>query len=79
MILALALLGVMITCSICYDRADDSNIHRGTYHILESTQSTTHSASLAMALVSPTPFCQGQGKPSHPLPAYPLIFCTLYV
>jgi len=32
-----------------------------------------------MALVSPTPFCQGQGKPSHPLPAYPLIFCTLYV
>jgi len=26
-----------ITCSICYDRADDSSIHRGTYHILVST------------------------------------------
>ena len=36
-ILTLAVLGVTITCSICYDRADDSSIHRGTYHILEST------------------------------------------
>jgi len=32
-----AVLGVMITCYIGYDRADDSSIHRGTYHILEST------------------------------------------
>ena len=36
MILTLAVLGVTITCSICYDRADDSSIHRGTYDILES-------------------------------------------
>jgi len=34
---SLAVLEVTITCSICYDRADDSSIHRGTYHILEST------------------------------------------
>ena len=33
----IAVLWVKITCSICYDRADDSSIHRGTYHILEST------------------------------------------
>jgi len=26
-----------------------------------------------MALVSPPPFCQGQSKLSHPLPAYPLL------
>jgi len=32
-----AVLGVTITCSIAYDRADDSSIHRGTYHILGST------------------------------------------
>jgi len=25
----IAVLGVKITCSICYDRADDSSIHRG--------------------------------------------------
>ena len=38
MIFTLAMLGVTITCSICYDRADDSSIHsRGTYHILKST------------------------------------------
>ena len=29
-------LGVKITCSICYDRAEDSSIHRGRYQILES-------------------------------------------
>jgi len=38
--ISLQSLGVTNTCSICYDRADDSSIHRGTYHILESTQST---------------------------------------
>jgi len=32
-----AVLGVTITCSICYDRADDSSINRGTYDILKST------------------------------------------
>ena len=53
MILTLAVLGETITCSICYDRAHDSSIHRGTYHILEST---TRSASLPMALVSPPHF-----------------------
>ena len=37
MILTLAVLGVTITCSICYDSADDSSIHRDTYHMLEST------------------------------------------
>jgi len=51
MILTLAVLGVTFTCSICYDRADDPSIHRGTYHILESTWSTTCSASLPKALV----------------------------
>jgi len=35
--LPLAVLGVTITCSICCDRADDTSIHRGTYHIFEST------------------------------------------
>ena len=37
MILTLAVLGVTITWSSFYDRVDDSSIHRGTYHILEST------------------------------------------
>jgi len=62
MILTLAVLGVTITCSICYDRADDSSIHGGMFHILESTYSTTRCASLPMALVSRPPFCQGQGN-----------------
>jgi len=31
-----AVLGVTITCSIGYNRADDSNIPRGRYDILES-------------------------------------------
>jgi len=69
----IAVLWVKITCSICYDRADDSSIHRGTYHILKSTYSTTRSASLSMALVSPPPFYQGQGKMSLPLSTYPLL------
>jgi len=33
-------LEVTITCSSCYDRADDSIIHRGTYDILESLCNT---------------------------------------
>ena len=42
-------LGVKINCSICYDRADDSSIHRGRYDILESHCNTlqhtaTHTA-----------------------------------
>jgi len=37
MTLTLAVLEVTNTGSICYDRVDDSSIHRGTYHILEST------------------------------------------
>jgi len=32
-----AVLRVKITCAICYYIADDSSIHRGTYHILKST------------------------------------------
>jgi len=35
------MLGVKITCSIRFDRADDSSIHRGTHHILESTHCNT--------------------------------------
>ena len=59
-----AVLRVTITCSIGYDGADASSIHRGTYHILKSTWSTTRSVFLPMALVSPPSFCQGQGKQS---------------
>jgi len=33
-------LGVMITCSMRYDRANGSTVHRGTYHILQSTRWT---------------------------------------
>ena len=72
MILTLAALGVTITCSICFDRAHDSSIHRGTYDIVESTYSTTRSASLPMALASPPPFCQGQGKPQSSSASVPL-------
>ena len=45
-----AVLGVKITSSICYDRADNLGIRRGTYYILESTQSTTRSPPLSKAI-----------------------------
>jgi len=33
----IAVLSATISCSICYVRAGDSCIHRGTYHILKAT------------------------------------------
>ena len=57
-----AVLGVKITCFVYYDRADDSSIYRGTYHILESKSSTTRSAAVPIAL--PWTLPQGRGKMS---------------
>ena len=52
---SLAALGVTITCSICYDGVVDSRIHRGSSHILESMQSSTHRPAPFIAYVSPFP------------------------
>ena len=36
-----AVLGVDITCTVFETRSDDSGIHRGTYHMLESSHCNT--------------------------------------